>query len=277
MIDKTAILNLPSLSAILREHKFWAHKSLGQNFILDLNITRRIARSAPHLDQGTIIEIGPGPGGLTRALFLEGAQKVMAIDKDPRASLALQSLKNIVQGALDVIINDATQINLSQCGSPPRQVVANLPYNVATPILLQLLRNRAHFQCLTLMFQKEVAERLIAAPRTPDYGRLSVIAQWCCEIDILFDLPPVVFTPPPQVTSSVVQLIPRKTPLSGSFEQIEKITHKVFQNRRKMLRTHFKHLTPEQIDILQSANIHLSMRPEELSVEQFCILSRFDL
>lgn len=267
------ISELPPIRQVILDCSFFAKKSLGQNFLLDTNITRRIARLAPHLNQGTILEIGPGPGSLTRALFWEGAQKVIAIDKDPRSLCALSQLQDIVGHQLDVIIDDALHISLHTLGSAPRQVIANLPYNVATPILINLLRNIDDFSALTLMFQKEVAERLVAKPRTNSYGRLSVIAQWCCDVRILFDLPPSAFVPAPKIISSVVQLIPRKNRPFCKFLLLENTTHRFFQNRRKMLRSNLKSITDDMQNKLKQDGILLSMRPEELTVEQFCILA----
>lgn len=267
------IQSLPSIREIIESCQFHAKKSLGQNFIFDLNITKRIARASGAAEGGTAVEIGPGPGALTRALFSEGYDHVIAIDKDPRALCALAPLHDLVGSALEVQIADALSVPIANLGSAPRRVVANLPYNVATPILVSLLKNIDAFASLTLMFQKEVAERLVAQPRTSAYGRLSILAQWCCEIHVLFDLPPSAFVPAPKITSSVVHFSPRKERASCHFADLEKTTHMLFQTRRKMLRTHLKTLPEIAIDELFRMGIDLSMRPEELTVDQFCYLA----
>lgn len=267
------ILALPSVKETVESCDFFAKKSLGQNFIFDLNITRRIARASGAARGGTVIEIGPGPGALTRALFLEGYTKVIAIDKDPRARGALASLQTIVGANLEIHIDDALSVEMATLGQKPLNVVANLPYNVATPILVYLLKNISAFDSLTLMFQKEVADRLVAKPRTSAYGRLSILAQWRTEIIVLFDLPPSAFVPAPKVTSSVVHFKPRTAPLDCDFAQLERTTQQFFQNRRKMLRANLKNLPEETVRALAGCGIDLTMRPEELSVEQFCHLT----
>src|SRR5712691_2929523 len=197
---------VPPLREIIARHGIAARRSLGQNFILDLNLTRRIARAAGTLDQGTIIEIGPGPGGLTRALLAEGARHVVAIERDPRCLAALGELAERYPGRLDLVAGDALTLDPATLCPAPRKIVANLPYNIATALLLRWLDRIGEYQDLVLMFQREVAQRLVAAPRSPAYGRLSVVVQWLTEPKILFDLPPRAFVPPPNVASSVVRL-----------------------------------------------------------------------
>ena len=200
---------LPALREVIARHGLAARKSLGQHFILDLNLTRRIARAAAPFGHATVIEIGPGPGGLTRALLAEGAPRVVAIERDPRCLAALAELAAHHRGRLDILAGDALTIDPAELCDKPRKIVANLPYNIATALLLRWLDRISEYESLTLMFQREVAERLVAAPRTAAYGRLSVIVQWLCEAKMLFDVPPSAFVPPPKVTSSVVSLAPR--------------------------------------------------------------------
>ena len=203
------VADLPPLRETIATHGLDARKRFGQHFLLDLNLTRRIARAAGALDQGTTIEIGPGPGGLTRALLLEGAARVVAIEVDPRAIGALAELQDAADGRLEVIEGDALQIDPATLGPAPRRIVANLPYNVSTALLVRWLHAADDVADMVLMFQKEVVDRLAAVPRTKDYGRLSVLAQHVCEVRRLFDVPAAAFVPPPKVTSSVAQLTPR--------------------------------------------------------------------
>ena len=267
--------NLPPLREVIARHGLSAKRSLGQNFILDLNVTRRIARAAGPLDDATVIEVGPGPGGLTRALLETGAKRVVAIERDRRAIAALAELAEAYPGRLDVIEADALDLDPAALSEAPRQIVANLPYNIATALLLRWLDRIREYRGLTLMFQREVAERLVAAPRNPSYGRLSVLVQWLAEPKILFDLPPRAFVPPPKVTSSVVTVVPRSVPLAPADKAaLERITGAAFGQRRKMLRASLRTLgvTPEPL--LQAAGIPPTARAEELSVREFCALAR---
>ncbi|MBV9967775.1 MAG: 16S rRNA (adenine(1518)-N(6)/adenine(1519)-N(6))-dimethyltransferase RsmA [Alphaproteobacteria bacterium] len=267
--------NLPPLREVIARHGLSAKRSLGQNFILDLNVTRRIARAAGRLDDATVIEVGPGPGGLTRALLETGAKRVVAIERDRRAIAALAELAEAYPGRLDVIEADALDLDPAALSEAPRQIVANLPYNIATALLLRWLDRIREYRGLTLMFQREVAERLVAAPRNPSYGRLSVLVQWLAEPKILFDLPPRAFVPPPKVTSSVVTVVPRSVPLAPADKAaLERITGAAFGQRRKMLRASLRTLgvTPEPL--LQAAGIPPTARAEELSVREFCALAR---
>src|SRR5438552_760966 len=205
---------LPPLREVIARHGIAARRSLGQNFILDLNVTRRIARAAGPLDAGTVIEVGPGPGGLTRALLEAGAMHVVAIERDRRCLAALGELAAAYPGRLELVEGDALELDPAALTPAPRKIVANLPYNIATALLLRWLDRIGDYQGLTLMFQREVAERLVGRPRSPAYGRLSVIVQWLTEPKILFDLPPRAFVPAPKVTSSVVSLLPRAVPIA---------------------------------------------------------------
>ena len=260
---------------IIARHGIAARKSLGQNFLFDLNLTRRIARAAGPLDRGTTIEIGPGPGGLTRALLAEGAGHVVAIERDPRCIAALGDLATAHPGRLDIVEGDALMLDPASLGEAPRRIAANLPYNIATALLLRWLDSIGDYDSLTLMFQREVAARRPAAPRSPAYGRLSVLVEWLCEARILFDIPPRAFTPPPKVTSSVVRLAPRPTPLAPADKAtLERVTAAAFGQRRKMLRSSLKSLGIPVEPLLAAADITPTARAEELSVAQFCALAR---
>ena len=232
------------------------------------------ARRGP-LDHATVIEIGPGPGGLTRALLAEGARRVVAIERDPRCLAALGELAARYPGRLEIVEGDALALDPAALGEAPRKIVANLPYNIATALLLRWLDRIAEYESLTLMFQREVAERLVAAPRSPAYGRLSVLVQWLCEPKILFDLPPRAFVPPPKVTSSVVSLMPRAAPLAPAARPaLERITAAAFGQRRKMLRSSLKTLGVPVEPLLAAADIPPTARAEELTVAEFCRLVR---
>ena len=267
--------DLPPLREVIARHGLGARRALGQHFLLDLNLTRRIARAAGDLSQGTVVEIGPGPGGLTRALLELGARQVIAIERDDRCAPALAELGAAFPGRLTVLMTDALETEAGRLGAPPRRIVANLPYNVATPLLLKWLGSIDAFAGLTLMFQKEVADRLIARPRTKDYGRLSVLTQWLAEPRRLFDIPARAFTPPPKVTSTVVQLTPRPAPLHAAERaQLERVTAAAFGQRRKMLRQSLKSLTADPGALLAQAGVLETARAEELDVSQFCALAR---
>jgi 16S rRNA (adenine1518-N6/adenine1519-N6)-dimethyltransferase len=244
---------------------------LGQHFVLDLNLTARIARAAGDLSAASVIEVGPGPGGLTRALLAAGARAVFAIEKDRRCVIALAELAAHFPERLFIVEADALDLDLAALAPPPRRIVANLPYNMATPLLLGWLRRIDAFAGLTLMFQKEVADRLTAAPGSPHYGRLSVITQWLTRPRYEFTVDKRAFTPPPKVTSSVVTLTPRPVPLApASFTALERVTAASFGQRRKMLRGSLKALGIDPA----VAGIDPTCRAEDLSVEQFCALAR---
>lgn len=266
---------LPPLRDVIARHWLSANRALGQNFLFDLNLTGRIARSAGPLDAGSIIEIGPGPGGLTRALLDHGAREVIVIERDRRFQPILAEIAAAYPGRLHIIDGDALKVDAAKLGQAPRRIVANLPYNVATPLLLAWLDSGTAFTSLTLMFQKEVADRLIAKPRTKDYGRLSIATQWRAEVKRLFDVPPRAFTPPPKVTSTVVQLIPRAEPLyPADAEMLEKVAAAAFGQRRKMLRQSLRQVSPQAEEVLVATGIAPTARGEELSIEEFCKLAR---
>jgi 16S rRNA (adenine1518-N6/adenine1519-N6)-dimethyltransferase len=265
---------LPPLRDVIAAHGLNARKSLGQHFLLDLNLTGRIARGAGELSAGTCIEIGPGPGGLTRALLDGGARRVIAIERDDRAIAIQNEIAAAYPGRLEIIAGDALEVNAAELGEAPRRIVANLPYNISTVLLLQWLRRIDAFESLTLMFQAEVVDRLAAAPRTPHYGRLSVITQWLCEVRPMFNVDKRAFTPPPAVMSTVVNLIPRPQPLAPArFETMERVTAAAFGQRRKMLRSSLKPLGDAEA-LIAEAGISATARAEELPVEAFCALAR---
>ncbi|MGE0252503.1 MAG: 16S rRNA (adenine(1518)-N(6)/adenine(1519)-N(6))-dimethyltransferase RsmA [Dongiaceae bacterium] len=276
MADKVA--SLPPLRDVIAAHELRAHKSLGQHFLLDLNLTGRIAKSAANLDKGTIIEIGPGPGGLTRALLLAGAKNIIAVEKDRRCIAALQDLITAANGRLTVLEADALEFSTATLGEPPRQIVANLPYNIASPLLIQWLKaiaeNPAHLSAMTIMVQKEVAMRLIAKPRSKDYGRLSVLTQAICQVDCLFDINPRAFTPPPKVDSTVVQLIPKEKMPDFPLTILEKLTAAAFGQRRKMLRQSLKSILPDTEKTIAALRLPPTARAEELSIEDFFTIAR---
>lgn len=250
-----------------------ARKSLGQHFLLDQNVTRRIVALAGDLAGRTVFEIGPGPGGLTRALLESQARRIVAVEKDPRCVAALDSLRVCAQGRLELVEGDALNVDLAAFAQAPRVIVANLPYNVGTPLLIGWLRNVEAFESLTLMFQAEVAERILAKPGTKAYGRLSVVAQFCCVGKKVMALPARAFTPPPKVASSVVRLTPRlERPADVSFAVLERLTAAAFGQRRKMVRSSLKVLGGEAL--LERAGIDPARRAEELSVADFENLAR---
>jgi 16S rRNA (adenine1518-N6/adenine1519-N6)-dimethyltransferase len=266
---------LPPLREVIRRFELGARKALGQNFLLDINLTRRIARAAAPLDASEVIEIGPGPGGLTRALLLEGARHVTAIERDPRCVAALGELEAAFPGKLTIIEGDALASDLPTLVPAPRQIVANLPYNIATPLLIRWLGEASAYQSLTLMFQREVAERLAAPPGSDAYGRLSVLTQWRCAVRLVFDVPPQAFVPAPKVTSTVVQLIPHAAPLAPCEQAaLERVTAAAFGQRRKMLRQSLKSLGGDTAALIAAAGVEPTARAEELTVEQFCALAR---
>ncbi len=271
--------NLPPLREVIARYGLGARKALGQHFLLDLNLTRRIARAAPEIDAGTVIEVGPGPGGLTRALLSEGARHVIAVEKDRRCLEALGDLADLYPQRLEVVEGDALALPLAEIGTAPRQIVSNLPYNISTALLIgwltALAENPAAFSALTLMFQKEVAQRLTAEPRSRHYGRLTIITQWLCEVRVLFDIPPRAFTPPPKVTSTVVALQPRAEPLApAELRSLERVTAAAFGQRRKMLRQSLKPLFARCEETLSDAGIDPTARAEALRVNDFCCLAR---
>ena len=273
--DNTALNALPSIGDFIREHGLNAKKSLGQNFLLDLNLTCKIARTAAPLNVGTVIEIGPGPAGLTRALLLEGANTVIAIEKDPRCATALRHVVEASEGRLTVLEGDATKMDITTLGTPPHQIVANLPYNVGTMLLIDWLHNAHQFTQMTLMFQREVAERITATVGDKAYGRLSILCNFICHTDIAFVLPARAFTPPPKVDSAIVTLIPRdKKPYEADLDDLETVTQHAFGQRRKMLRQSLKGLGVDTTQLLQQAGLDPTLRAENVDLQGFCSLAR---
>jgi 16S rRNA (adenine1518-N6/adenine1519-N6)-dimethyltransferase len=269
---------LPPLREVIARHDLGAKKSLGQNFLFDLNLTRRIARSAAPLEGFTIVEIGPGPGGLTRALLMEGATRVIAVERDERTLPALAEISAAYPGRLSIIPGDALAADWQRVVAGPAKIVANLPYNVATALLTGWLTQGPWppwFSSLTLMFQKEVAERIVAKPGARDFGRLSILCQWRCVAKKLFDVNRSAFTPAPKVTSSVVQLVPRPSPeVSCEVSDLEKITAAAFGQRRKMLRSSLRGAFDAPEAVLAELGINPELRAEQLQVNDFARLAQ---
>jgi 16S rRNA (adenine1518-N6/adenine1519-N6)-dimethyltransferase len=269
---------LPPLREVIRRHGLSAKKSLGQNFLLDLNLTGRIARAAGPLDGATVIEIGPGPGGLTRALLTEGARRVIAVERDQRAIAALEEIAAHEPGRLTIVAGDALKFDPTPyLDAGPARIVANLPYNIATALLVSWLTTKPWppwYDRLVLMFQREVAERIVAGPGSKTYGRLSVLAGWRTKARILFDVHPSNFVPPPKVTSSVVELIPRAAPLPCQGALLERVTEAAFGQRRKMLRQSLKTLGTDPLALLAATGLEPTARAEEIPVEGFVALAR---
>ena len=269
---------LPPLREVIAAHGLDARHSLGQHFLLDGNLTARIVRAAGDMTGRNVIEVGPGPGGLTRALLASSAAGIVAIELDRRAIAAMAELAGSVNASgkserLTVIEADALQVDLPGLVPKPRQIVANLPYNVASPLLVRWLRQASEFEQMTLMFQREVAERIVASPCTAAYGRLSVLAGWICEGHIALRLPPAAFVPPPKVTSSVVHLMPRSEPLACDAGALQKVTEAAFGQRRKMLRQSLKSLGVDALTLLAAAGIEPTARAEDIPVEGFVALA----
>jgi 16S rRNA (adenine1518-N6/adenine1519-N6)-dimethyltransferase len=268
------LAGLPPLRETIAAHGLDARRKLGQHFLLDLNLTRRIARVAGSLADGTVIEVGPGPGGLTRALLLEGAARVVAVEIDPRAVAALRELETAAGGRLHIVEQDALQLDAAAQGPAPRRIVANLPYNISTVLLVRWLHAASDIADMVLMFQKEVADRLCALPRTKDYGRLSVLAQHACEVRRQFDIPPAAFVPPPKVTSTVVRLTPRPAAERlADLRPLERVTAAAFGQRRKMLRGSLASLFADPVSVLSSLGLKDTARAEELMPADFVRLS----
>jgi 16S rRNA (adenine1518-N6/adenine1519-N6)-dimethyltransferase len=270
----SAIDDLPPLREVVRAHELTPKRSLGQNFLFDLNLTARIARAAGSLDGVTVVEIGPGPGGLTRALLALGAAKVVAIERDRRCLKALAEIAARYPGRLIVVEGDAMTVDpRPHVGDGPGRVVANLPYNAGTALLVRWLTDEAWppwWDSLTLMFQREVAERIVADQGTPEsYGRLGVLAGWRTTASILFDVAPTAFVPPPKVTSSVVRLVPRSAPQPCRVAALEAVTQAAFGQRRKMLRQSLKQLTADPLPLIAAAGLAPTQRPETVPVAGF--------
>jgi 16S rRNA (adenine1518-N6/adenine1519-N6)-dimethyltransferase len=274
----TAIDDLPPLREVIGRHGLKARRSLGQNFLLDLNLTSRIARAAGPLDAMTVVEIGPGPGGLTRALLAQGAARVIAVERDSRAIAALTEIAERYPGRLDVVAADALDFDpRPRIDGSRAAIVANLPYNIATALLVGWLTLEPWppwYERLVLMFQREVAERITADPGSRSYGRLSVLAGWRSQARILFDIAAKAFVPPPKVTSSLVELLPRHAPLPCDGEALQQVTRSAFGQRRKMLRQSLKGLGPEPSALIAAAGLTETARAEEIPVAGFVALAR---
>jgi 16S rRNA (adenine1518-N6/adenine1519-N6)-dimethyltransferase len=267
---------LPPLREVIQRHGLAAKKSLGQNFLLDLNLTGKIARAAGDLAGSTVVEIGPGPGGLTRTLLFNGAAKVIAVERDERCLPALEEIGARYPGRLEIVAADALKADLAGFarGERPVRIVANLPYNIGTELLIRWLTAAEwppFYASMTLMFQREVAERIVARPGDSAYGRLGVLAGWRTEASILFDVPRQAFTPPPKVTSSVVHLVPRDAPMAADLRALENVTRAAFGQRRKMLRQSLKPLGGDAL--LAAAGVDGTRRPETLSIAEFVALA----
>ncbi len=262
------------LREVIEAHGLAAKKSLGQNFLLDLNLTGKIARTAGNLSGHDVIEVGPGPGGLTRALLANGAERVIAIERDPRCLAALAQISDHYPGRLVVIEGDALKTDFTTLLGKEAKIVANLPYNIATPLLVGWMSSTEwppFFDSLTLMFQKEVAERICAKPGEKNYGRLAVLCGWRAHCSRAFDVPPQAFVPPPKVTSSIVHIEPRKNPLVCNVGKLETVTRIAFGQRRKMLRSSLKSHGGEKL--LMNCGIDPTLRAEELDIEGFTRLA----
>src|SRR5579872_2413592 len=274
----SGIDDLPPLREVIRQHALSARKSLGQNFLLDLNLTARIARAAGPLEDATVIEIGPGPGGLTRALLALGARHVIAVERDERALPALEEISRRYPGRLDIVCTDAQQFDPKPLlGSTRAKIIANLPYNIATALLIDWLSIEPWppwYDIMILMFQREVAERIVAHENDDAYGRLGVLANWRTETKILFDISPAAFVPPPKVTSSVVRLVPRQTPEICERRALEQVAAAAFGQRRKMLRQSLKSLAVDPARLAASAGIDQTRRAETVPVSGFVAMAR---
>lgn len=277
--------DLPPLREVIEAHGLAPKKNLGQNFLLDLNLTARIARVAGRLDKFTVIEVGPGPGGLTRALLSEGARKIIAIERDDRCLSALAEIADHYPDRLDIIADDALKVDYGKLADGPTCIIANLPYNIATPLLTGWLEGKLvsgeaaqnwppFFQSLTLMFQREVGQRICAQPGDKAYGRLSVLANYLCETYIAFDVDARAFTPPPKVTSCVVHLVPRPTVSDISVADLSHVTQAAFGQRRKMLRVSLKVLGLDALALIEAAGLIETQRAETVSIEGFVNLAR---
>ncbi len=265
-------LQLPTIKETLKRNNVKINKSLGQNFLFDLNLTDKIVKNSEPICP-TVIEIGPGPGGLTRSILKKKPTVLYTIDKDKQSEKMLNDVKAIYKDNLIIITDDALHYPIWELGESPRQVIANLPYNTGTKMLLSWLKHIQHFDLLTLMFQKEVADRIIAKPGSKNYGRLSILTNWLTKSKKLFDIPNEAFIPRPKITSSVIQLKPLQKPLYDvSFESIEKVTQMTFSQRRKMIKTSLKTVNGQII--LKELNISPNLRPENLSIIEFCKIAK---
>jgi 16S rRNA (adenine1518-N6/adenine1519-N6)-dimethyltransferase len=274
----SALDDLPPLRDVIRRHALSARKSLGQNFLLDLNLTARIARAAAPLENSVVLEIGPGPGGLTRALLALGARRVVAVEHDSRALPALEAIAKRYPGRLEIVCADAQGFDVRPLlGGSTVKIVANLPYNIATTLLVGWLSTEPWppwYEMMVLMFQREVAERIVAREKEEAYGRLAVLANWRAETKILFDVSPGAFVPPPKVTSSVVRLIPRNNPEPCDRQALEQVTAAAFGQRRKMLRQSLKSLSADPQQLAAAAGVDATRRAETVPVAGFVAMAR---
>lgn len=263
--------DLPPLRDVIREHGLNARKSLGQHFLLDGNLTDRIARAAGSLENKHVVEVGPGPGGLTRAILAHKPKSLHVIERDARCIDAMHQLAAATDIPITIIEADALKFDMGELPNTPITLISNLPYNVGTPLLIKWLSSLSHIERMVLMFQKEVADRIVAPPRTPGFGRLAVITQWLCDTRPLFTVDRRAFTPPPKVESSVIEVLPRQKPLAeADMSKLEKVTQAAFGQRRKMLRSSLKQIGLKPSD----AGIEETKRAEELTIEEFCALAR---
>ena len=276
-MSSNTIDGLPPLKEMIENYGLVAKKTLGQNFLLDLNLTSKIARQAGDLKKYDVLEIGPGPGGLTRALLHSGARRVIAIERDERLTPILQQISQHYGGRLEVIFGDALKEDISAYLTPPVKIVANLPYNIGTELLIRWLTPKEwppYWESLTLMFQKEVAKRIVAQPGSKAYGRLALMVQWRCNAKIVMELSPQSFTPPPKVNSAVVHIERLEKPRFAADEKVlERVVATAFNQRRKMLRVSLKSLSNDIENILDSVDINPTQRAEEINLEKFCALA----
>ena len=270
--------NLPPLKDVISKYEIRAKKSLGQNFLLDLNLTSKIARYAGNLEQSDVLEIGPGPGGLTRSLLNEGARQVVSIEKDNRCMAALEEIQSLFPGRLRLLQGDALSMNVTQYLTDPIKIIANLPYNIGTELLVRWLNSKnwpSFWQSMTLMFQKEVANRIVARPGSKAYGRLSVMSQWRCNTKIAFNIPATAFTPPPKVESAVVHFEALNEPkFPAEVDKLEFVVSKAFNQRRKMLRGALKGHFINVEDGLFSIGVLPTKRAENITVQEYCAMSQ---
>ena len=270
--------NLPPLKDVISKYEIRAKKSLGQNFLLDLNLTSKIARYAGNLEQSDVLEIGPGPGGLTRSLLNEGARQVVSIEKDNRCMAALEEIQSLFPGRLRLLQGDALSMNVTQYLTDPIKIIANLPYNIGTELLVRWLNSKnwpSFWQSMTLMFQKEVANRIVARPGSKAYGRLSVMSQWRCNTKIAFNIPATAFTPPPKVESAVVHFEALNEPkFPAQIDKLEFVVSKAFNQRRKMLRGALKGHFINVEEGLFSIGVLPTKRAENITVQEYCAMSQ---
>lgn len=270
-------MSLPSTSELIKKYGLDAKKSLGQNFILDKNFTDKIARAAGDLSNFTVLEIGPGPGSLTRSILDAGAKKLIAVEKDQRCLQALEELRNFYGSRLEIIEGDALEIDETKIlsGENKFKIIANLPYNIGTVLLFKWLKIAPQISSMHLMLQKEVAQRIVAKTGENHYGRLAVMVNFLCHTKIVFNVSPSVFTPPPKVTSAIIEIIPRTKPLVDvEFTKLEKVVAASFNQRRKMIKSSLKSIFPNAEEVLKNSGINPELRAENLTIEEFCAIAK---